>query len=355
MSIGAIAAVKYHDTLFFSGFISKGIFAYDCKKNTIKKISDISCEINEGLYHKKALIYKNQAWFLPWDAKKILCLDLDSYSEKYFDVPDCDFDKHCMVDYLLHDNGCLYFIPHGEVKTLVIIDLDTHKIDYYPNVINRGRCIGAFITGNILYLLSSKGTVLTEFNINSRTIVRMEELDETTQYVFSSIIQDEKCVYLIPRCSETVCVIDRTTKERNYYQLPNTKEEYEGGLVTNSSVIMFPRNHSQRYLVYHKDTSRIIEKPRLSKFRLEGMFTMGGVDTDSEDIMAIALDGQLIEFNDDGDIINESSYLVDENDIIDISKDNTSARKEALDWVVNKNLILKENKRFGLSEYVRSI
>jgi len=242
MYVEGNAGVEYKGKVYFSSFNPTGcLFCFDIEKGTTTFIKQFSVEISRGMCHIDAFLCENEAWFIPWGARRLVCVNLDNFEEEYFEIAGHDYtNEHAFIDYLPFGDDKLILIPCGHrLDTMVIVDLKRHSTEEFFHVIPKGKCIGAYIWENKLHFLSVYGDVISLFDLKKMEIKHLCEEVEGDGWRYSSLIQNGSIVYLIPREADNVQVINLCTNARRQIMLPFVEEPFCGGTLINGGVLLF--------------------------------------------------------------------------------------------------------------------
>lgn len=236
------AAVLYNEKIYFSSFNPVGcLYCFDMKTETTTFLKQFSIENSVGMCHVKAVLYGNEAWFIPWDARRLVCVNLDTLEEKYHEIEGHDYENgHAFIDCLFCETNKLILIPSGHgLRTMVIVDLQKHLTKEFPNVIPERKCIGAYVWEKKLHFLSVSGDEISIFNLEKMEVEHLYEGEDTSEWMFSSIVQDKETVYFIPRKSQEICILQLETGEKHRASLPVPTDKFWGGICIYNGLLMY--------------------------------------------------------------------------------------------------------------------
>ena len=242
MYVEGNAGVEYKGKVYFSSFNPTGcLFCFDIEKETTTFIKKFSVEVSQGMCHIDAFLCENHAWFIPWGARRLVCVNLDNFEEMYFEIEGHDYaNEHAFIDYLTFEDDKLILIPCvHRLDTMVIVDIKRHSIEEFPHVIPKGKCIGGYIWENKLHFLSVSGEVISLFDLKEMKVEHLCETVEGDDWKYSSLIQQDSIVYLIPREADNIQVIDLRTNARRQIILPFSEDQLCGGMLISSGVLLF--------------------------------------------------------------------------------------------------------------------
>lgn len=236
------AGVEYKGKVYFSSFNPTGcLFCFDPAKGMTTFIKQFSVEICQGKCHIDAFLYENNAWFIPWGARRLVCVNLENFEEEYFEIEGHDYaNGHSFIDYLPFEDDKLILVPCGhKLNTMVIVDLKRHSIKEFPHAIPKEKCIGAYVWEDKLHFMSVHGEKISVFNLKKMEVEALYELAEGDNRKYSSMIQNGSIVYLIPREADHVQVIDLRMNARRQTILPFPEDKFEGGMLIDDGVLLF--------------------------------------------------------------------------------------------------------------------
>lgn len=372
MYVEGNAGVEYKGKVYFSSFNPTGcLFCFDIEKEMTVFIKRFSVEISQGMCYIDAFGYENYAWFIPWDARRIVCVNLDSFEDEYFEIKYHDYaNEHAFVDCLPFGDDKLILIPCGhKLDTMVIVDLKRHLIEEFSYVIPKRKCIGAYVWENKLYFLSVHGEVISLFDLKKMQAEHLYERDESVVWEYSSLIQNDSIVYLIPREAYNVQIIDLCTNVRRQIMLPFLEDQFWGGMLIRDSVLLFSFRYGNgdslngekidRELVrclkiYGKDdyveTCRF-PHGRSTRFqqRMRKIYSEQG----REHRLIIGSDGNLFQTDENGYIINTWVYSIEI--APDWLKPKFDRRITMEDIIKHNHEIIMENENLCIGDFVQAL
>ena len=133
------AGVEYKGKDYFSEPYGFGLFSYDLVSKKVefcKLFEETDCIA----LHRKAFLYRNEAWFIPQAGTAIACVNLDDFTMERFEIP---YKKRIDKPVIMFSDGIieadrLYCAPY-DIDTLVIIDLRTHVVRTIHDFINPSK------------------------------------------------------------------------------------------------------------------------------------------------------------------------------------------------------------------------
>lgn len=315
-----IAGVEYGKKIYFSGFGDmSGLFEFNPMSGTVIQKSCFPGEIGGGFYHCEAFLYKNYAWYIPLEAENLVCVNLDTMEEMYFSIQNRGFTGQAFIDYIPYNDNKLILIPGGEpLTTLAIIDLERHDVECIPDVIPQGICIGAYLWGNSLSFINSRGSICAKLNLKNRE-KRFVDMVGVFAPKYNSLIQDGENVYLIPCRDDAIVVINISSEKKQFVQLLNSLDRFKGGFVLPDYVIIFPRDDTKRYLKISKKTNVIEWKAYPYNGCVYGWMELRHIMSNQMNNVVMSLDGNMLYFDDEGEIIDVKSYAAEVDNCINMT------------------------------------
>lgn len=121
MDLNFLAGIIKEDKLYFSSWNFNGLFIYDLVCGNCQLIDIFINEDEELCLHNKAILYKNEIWFIPNRASYIAYYDIDKKCISYLELPqegrevlDAGYRKtfrfHCLYE---EGASCCWLVPVG--------------------------------------------------------------------------------------------------------------------------------------------------------------------------------------------------------------------------------------------------
>lgn len=172
--MNALTAVEYKGNIYIVTNSPTGcLFKTDPETQVTSFVKQLYVENKVGMSYYKTIRYGREAWFLPWDSKRIVVIDLETFEETYYIVTGLDFYKgHGFIDYVMCGEDTAVLIPSGDnFNTIAVVNLTTKDITYYTDAFPMMRCIGAYYDNDIVHLVSDEGIILSELELKTRKII----------------------------------------------------------------------------------------------------------------------------------------------------------------------------------------
>lgn len=330
MYVEGNAGVEYKEKVYFSSFNPVGcLFCFDIEKGTTTFIKQFSVEVSQGKCHIDAFLYENYAWFIPRCARRLVCVNLDNFEEEYFEIKGHDYaNELAFADYLSFEDDKLILIPCGhKLDTMVIVDLKRHSIEEFPQVIPKGKCIGAYVWEDKLHFLSIDGQLISLFDLKKMQTEHLDEIVKEDNWKYSSLIQNGSIVYLIPREADNVQVIDLHENVRRRIALPFPIDQFWSGMLISGGVLLFACRYGNGDFSSEKITERGVvrcvkihdgnshgetcEFPHGRSTRFRYYMRKIYSEQDQNRQLIIVSDGNLLQVDEKGCIVNIWDYSIE--------------------------------------------
>ena len=370
MYVEGNAGVEYRGKVYFSSFNPTGcLFCFDMEKGTTTFIKHFSVEISWGMCHIDAFLYGNYAWFIPWGARRLVCVDLDNFEEEYFEIENHDYvNEHAFTGYQVIGVDRLVLLPCGHrLDTLVFVDLKKHIIEEFPHVLPKGKCIGAYVWEDKLHFLSVQGEEISLFDLKKMKTEHLCEDIEGDGWKYSSMIQNGSIVYLIPREADNVQVIDLRTNTRKKIILPFPKDQFWSGTLIDGGILLFAcryggRDSSNKKIadqemirclkIYDRDDHMEICKFPLGRSTRFPYYMRKIYSEQSQRCQLIIVsNGNIIQIDENGYIVNTWDYSIEI--ALDWSKTKFDRRITMQDIRRHNLKIIMETERLGIGDFLQ--
>lgn len=317
MILKGSTGVEYKDKLYFSTFYPVGcLYCFDKVKKTTEFIQQFSVEaLSKGaMCHSGAVLYENRAWFIPWDARRVVCVNLDTFEETYFEIQNHDYKgMHAFVDYIVYEDDTLVLIPSGYyLDTLMVINMKDCEARCYPHVIPKGKCAGAYFCKDILYFVSSRGNIYAEFDWKAKKVLKAIPEEHNVHWKYNSILRDKSSIYLIPYDAKEILILDAETGSKTKLPLPNPEDTYWKGSIISDGIMLFPADRTRLFLKADMVSKQLVAVDNF--FGVEGesdLQCMTRIVSHRKEFSAIATDGNLFYFDETGKLKKRMGYAVE--------------------------------------------
>lgn len=231
------AAVEYKGYIYFYQPLINALFRLSLKNANTEFLCFFNNEKVDKPY-RNAYRYENYAWFIPWEAEKILCVNLDDLHSEYYSVP---FSKKNIRGLSLYPHA--YFPTSGRINeeeiflvpcgtdTPIIINMKTKKITAYKGVIDVDHEImwyGICVEDEI-WMAPYEGKRLVILNYKTGDVKSFPWMFESMQY--SGMLYYDNKIWFAPNNADNMLAFDLKTKEYKkiymgaYYHENNTYSE----------------------------------------------------------------------------------------------------------------------------------
>lgn len=262
--------VKYKERLILSSNEINGMWVYDLIEEKLVYHSKFEKEDNCYAIHRKAFLYKDEAWFIPQNGKYIAVVNLLTYEITYMDLPYESIHEKGMdiSGCLTYDGGIiedryLYIIPAG-IDALSIVDLEKRTIKTYYGINKEQDFLAhGFIWGDSIYLYPWTSLRFKILNIKTGEIIVEDYSYGESDTIYGEAVVDEKTatVYIGPgKNNNKITYIDLKNKKKEEIVLNNC---IDGECINTELAIdrgeevLFVGLQWDRVLVLNKDTKRV--------------------------------------------------------------------------------------------------
>ncbi len=322
MVLGFLAGVKYKGKIYFSATNTNGLFCFDVSCNNTELITVFKEEKNEIFLHNRAFLCGNKMWLIPAYARKIACVDLNTYDISYFDVPSSE-TSGCN---LLFKNGFAFnshiYMISDYLNNVVKIDTDDNNVLEVCKLNDCSKSNGNMILvdNDEIVIWGSGGNVKAKINRENSSIKEIDNGCLFTENDYNSFLYYNNMILFIPLGSDRIKAVLLQNKSERYISLPEKRNAFCHGLGTNEVAIMFPYENTREYVVCNWDSLEISMKDigignddNLVFDKIAGV-KMQEISSD-QGYWASSINGFVFEFSSKGDIINK--YIIEmETDVL---------------------------------------
>lgn len=196
MKICFSAGIKYNGIYYLSAIHMNALFMYDEKKDKLTFLTSFEKENKSEYLFLKAFLYKNEAWFIPYQAEYIAIVNLDTFVINYIPLryrKECD-NKGKYINILYFNEKYLCLIP-WTIDTVVIIDLQNKTTMAYYDIGNQRKSYqSAIFFDNKIYFFpwNAKDILVLDLITNEQMKLHLTEREEN----FGEVIYDKKTEHL---------------------------------------------------------------------------------------------------------------------------------------------------------------
>lgn len=245
MKLNFFAGIEYNNQIIFSEFNSiNGLFSLNIKSQEVSFLKLFEKEQLSPKLHRAAFLYKNEAWFIPQKARYIANVNLKTFDITYYDTPyhnkNINADDYCAyIKGHIVQERYLYLIPH-DIDTVLIIDMESHKLYPFYDVINLETELMAdgVIIEDKLLLFPWEGKFYTMVNL--RTDKRNKKEWMFRDGSFWSVRHVDKKIWFSPIKEKYILCVDIETGKSNKLLLPNSENQYCDMMKVDDKLIFLP-------------------------------------------------------------------------------------------------------------------
>lgn len=233
-----LAGVSIEKYIFFSNWISNGLYRLNIETGNCELVTLFLEEENSSHLHNYAFLCLNKIWFIPSAGKKIACYNIEKNSMKYIDLPkegrvildsrdSITFKFNCFYHV---DSSICWMIPVG-YNLLIKLDMINAKIEIienWPTNLKWQDGITNFRNGymldNYIYLMPYDSTYGVKINLSDNQISKYSiekcrlAIPHKMQIVFvSEFVGDKIKIYDYQSKKIREIKIEGEYNRKNYY------------------------------------------------------------------------------------------------------------------------------------------
>lgn len=213
------AAVEYRGYIYFCQPLTNGLFRLCLEDSRTEFLTFLDIEkANEPF--RNAYRYENYAWFIPWEAEEILCVNLDDLHVEYYSIP---FSKKNIRGLNAYPHA--YFYTSGRINTEevflvpcgtdtpIIINMKTKEIISYKGIVDTesevmwyGTCVE-----DEIWMAPYEGRRLIILNYKTGDVRSVLWEFERMQY--GGMLYYDNKIWFAPNKADNMLVFDIKTKE----------------------------------------------------------------------------------------------------------------------------------------------
>lgn len=260
------AGVEYNGKIYASAIFVNGLFQLDLYTHEVIRICKFIKEDSCYAIHRKAFLYKNEAWFIPQNGKYIAVVNLVSFEINYLNPPFTKINKYAVSQtnamYYsgeIIENKFLFLVPVN-IDALLLIDLEKKELYPYYNVQEDDEYFlyGIYKEGYVYLFPFNKNRVI---EINLRTNERKKYIWKDDFFVHKQGIYCNGRLWFSPYNSENILSFDlvKKTKEEiplgKFYNLECTYDE----IAVEENNVFFIPFQANKILKYNTDKRNFSE------------------------------------------------------------------------------------------------
>lgn len=188
INIGSAGVIR-NEEMYFCPIQFNALCRTDLNTGKTEFLGHFEEKLEEKLY-RKAFIYKDDIWFIPWKADKIACVDLSSLTIDYYQPRyiteskiGCEVEKCAYLSSGVYENRYLYLVP-TKYDTPIVIDMENRAFQSYEGVLDvEGQAYGyGVVSENVFWISPHTGDKLVQLNIQDGEINTIDWDYDSLQY-----------------------------------------------------------------------------------------------------------------------------------------------------------------------------
>lgn len=288
--------VKYNGKYYLAAMHMNGLFMYDEITDRLTFLTSFQKEQGRDCLYLKAFLYKNEAWFIPFQAEYVAIVNLEKKSITYMPLLYrknycCTYLKYINILHFKEDFLCL--IPQ-DVDAAMIIDLKNKKAKGYYGIVEERKRYpyhGAFFYEEKIYFIPWSEINILELDLETdeRHYLPWNEKKES----FGDVVYDEKTekLFYAPARSNYINVSEWHNGICKKIKIGDWDDkEYKTYYTTNSIQEIFFWGH-EKDIVVKIDKGNCEIKIYKIQYKSSGHFFS---PISSEDVEALVFDGNCV-------------------------------------------------------------
>ncbi len=297
MKLPFLAGVKIGDRIYYSAAQTNGLFYYDItqEKNHFISIFDRE-EVSDFLF-RKAFLYKNKMWLVPFNGEHIVCVDLNTFEIMYYDIPNRGAGEKAFYDGIRKDN-LLVLIPY-HLDTIMVIDMDKGECSvlYQADYLKHFWARGGYINKDVVYITKSDGRVGLAINyLNGHLDYENEQIEGSTISTYALMLGNE---YWLTNCESFIATRCNINADGVLEQIDiiHTNGVFANrGVKNGDKVILYPSRQTRGYIIYDSLSGEYETINNISSDEDCPMwFEVDTIDSDTG-VWAADMNGTIIDF-----------------------------------------------------------
>lgn len=243
------AAVEYDGCVFFSGIQVSGLYRMDIKTGEVDFICTFEKEDNEYQLHSKAYIHGDEIWFMPYSAKYIACVNVNTFSVQYYNLPTFVENEYGSKIYGVrhYDSGRIdehkvYLVPTGN-NIPIVLDMQEKKVISCGEIpLANDEIIGyGSLYNNKVWMIPIRGSNMYYLDIEGKQLQKVKKLFKKDEFSGSCVWNDK--LWIAPYKSDKLRTYDFKNNMFEDYSLGklyNNQYTYRGIIVKGSDLWILP-------------------------------------------------------------------------------------------------------------------
>ena len=249
LMIGSAGAV-YNDSLFFCPVQFNALCKTELKTGKTEVIGYFETETKDERLYKKAYVYNEFIWFVPWKASRIVCVNLNTLEKEYYDSPyqnisniGREIEKCAYLSSGIYEGRYLFLVP-TMYDTPIIIDMKKRKMRCFSGVLDvKKQAYGyGVIYNDEFWMTPHTGTSLIRLNIDTGSIIEMPWPYNSLEY--RGMCAWDNKIWFSPgtKAKSILCynIQDSAFQHISLGELYNVKDSYNECIVYENGIIFLP-------------------------------------------------------------------------------------------------------------------
>lgn len=249
--------VEYKGRMYLSALDRNELFQCDLENNELQYIASFENEDDKEYLYRTAILYQNEAWFIPNQADNIAIVNLDTYEIQYIPLQYNWINDVVLLKCIsagIYREHYLYVVPY-DIDAVSLINMQTKELEVVNGVSAKNNAyMGAYFNNGFLYCIPWTAKYIWKINVESKDTQKLKWEYEEKQ--FSDVIVDEQSneIWLIPTNLNSLVRLDQNCNlvDEQPLEILNAKEvsreikSYYGKMIENR-IFIFPFNGNKVY------------------------------------------------------------------------------------------------------------
>lgn len=267
------AAIEYKGLIYFCEPQTNALYRVNVRTAKTEFLCFLHSEKRTQPY-KSAYRYENYAWFIPWEAEEILCVNLDNLEMERYEIPYIKKNLRCKKKfprfcyYYTSGRICeekIFLVPSG-TDTPVVINMKTKEIIAFKGVVDVEKEIMGYgvCVKDKIWMVPYEGDRILILDYQSGEVESIPWEFECMQY--GGMLYHEDKIWFAPHKADNMLVFDLKTKKYDkilmdvYYNVNYSYFElcfYENNIWIvpfESKLILLYNSTSKEWRAFEKDS-----------------------------------------------------------------------------------------------------
>lgn len=315
--------VEYKGYFYFSLSQFNAIFRMNIENERTECISFLKGKKVEQAY-RDAFRYHEFAWFIPWQAREILCLNMENLSTEYYSIPGLQENETKIninptpyfTTSLRIDNEKIILVP-TMANNVILIDMRTKEINVYPDIpiLRTQKMVGGTLASEYLYMSPYDGSNMIALNYLTLE-VKYYPWKEKCAACNNMTYYDNR-LWWSPGTADYLLTFDLL--EEKYKKIPmgdifNSQYSYFDIFTYKKEIVLLPWR-SNVFLIYNPQTNewRIREKDKEVCWNYATEIRK--IHSDNGIIMASSRTGYIMVYNENMNEFHNIPVMIDVEDV----------------------------------------